>query len=285
MRSTFPAVNDLKDNECHICSNDFKKKSEVPIKLTCGHVFGMNCILTWTLEKMDEGQIPCCPACRIPYLSPLDFLGEHQEPAHTAVAHTAAAHTAAAHTTAIHTDAGDTEPLSSQPEELTTAREMLDRYTSGEDSDIHIAEQEKWVIRAEELWEAFSADLLTALDGYEVDSQQLTWSTFRFLHLRIRQAERYSSFGSAYGFYQVYSAGTLEQEGGLPASYHQLLSHLDTAPIVVDGQRDQSGMERWRVYQAFIMPNTVLADHRTELEECLRAFKEDLRSASSSAGQ
>ena len=53
------------DFRCTICSEGFLRgeNPEVPIRLDCGHVFGMNCILKW-LSPLSRSGKNSCPNCR-----------------------------------------------------------------------------------------------------------------------------------------------------------------------------------------------------------------------------
>ncbi|KAL9628015.1 MAG: hypothetical protein Q9204_006173 [Flavoplaca sp. TL-2023a] len=73
-RFTVVDPNELEDHTCYCCceesltatnSSDFSK--EVPVKLTCGHVFGMACLLRWSLEKLQQDMDLHCPQCRAVY--------------------------------------------------------------------------------------------------------------------------------------------------------------------------------------------------------------------------
>ncbi|KAL8834783.1 MAG: hypothetical protein Q9176_007301 [Flavoplaca citrina] len=66
--------NELENHTCYCCceesltatnSSDFSK--EVPVRLTCGHVFGMACLLRWSLEKLQQDLDLHCPQCRAVY--------------------------------------------------------------------------------------------------------------------------------------------------------------------------------------------------------------------------
>jgi hypothetical protein len=67
---------DPKERSCCICYQPFgstsspQSGSEVPIQLSCGHVFGRTCILSWTLTNNS------CPLCR------RDVFGISDEPTH-----------------------------------------------------------------------------------------------------------------------------------------------------------------------------------------------------------
>ncbi|CAF9926201.1 MAG: hypothetical protein ALECFALPRED_003386 [Alectoria fallacina] len=53
------------DFQCTICSTPFLRggNPEVPVRLECGHVFGMNCILKW-LSPVSRNGNNSCPNCR-----------------------------------------------------------------------------------------------------------------------------------------------------------------------------------------------------------------------------
>ncbi|CAD6563526.1 MAG: hypothetical protein ASARMPRED_000015 [Alectoria sarmentosa] len=53
------------DFQCTICSTPFLRggNPEVPVRLECGHVFGMNCILKW-LSPVSRSGNNSCPNCR-----------------------------------------------------------------------------------------------------------------------------------------------------------------------------------------------------------------------------
>ena len=65
-KCSFPAKNDLIDNmECHICHNVFLDgpEPEAAIKLSCGHICGLTCMLQW-LKPLSEEPNNSCPLCR-----------------------------------------------------------------------------------------------------------------------------------------------------------------------------------------------------------------------------
>ena len=62
MESSFPAKTwepspDAKDSTCAICLDDFKEDSQVR-ELTCAHVFHVNCIDSWAVNRFS------CPLCK-----------------------------------------------------------------------------------------------------------------------------------------------------------------------------------------------------------------------------
>ena len=67
---SFPAREELEDHTCYICQEDYMVgvawdiTQEIPVRIICGHVFGMTCLLRWTLNQIDEDTYPHCPVCR-----------------------------------------------------------------------------------------------------------------------------------------------------------------------------------------------------------------------------
>ena len=69
---TFPSADELHDATCNICLNDSMGKHtqhgpEIPVRLQCGHVFGMTCLLTWASGGLPSRKL--CPCCRRPFLT------------------------------------------------------------------------------------------------------------------------------------------------------------------------------------------------------------------------
>ncbi|KAL8831399.1 MAG: hypothetical protein Q9170_005313 [Blastenia crenularia] len=71
---TFPLASSLSDPTCHICQEPSlcENGSETPIKLDCGHVFGMTCLLT----HAEVSHPATCPLCREPILDNLRLMDE-----------------------------------------------------------------------------------------------------------------------------------------------------------------------------------------------------------------
>ena len=74
---TAPNSNTIKqDDSCTICLEPFGTSREEPMRLPCGHVFGLSCLVTWTKAKVFRQ----CPMCRVQYLDPtksLEFCKRH----------------------------------------------------------------------------------------------------------------------------------------------------------------------------------------------------------------
>lgn len=69
-----PLASELGDDmSCTICSEPFLRGSnpEVPVRLDCGHIFGMNCILKW-LSPVSRNGNNSCPNCRHPVFDDWD---------------------------------------------------------------------------------------------------------------------------------------------------------------------------------------------------------------------
>ncbi|CAO1605785.1 hypothetical protein XANCAGTX0491_009291 [Xanthoria calcicola] len=67
---SFPAREELEDHTCYICQEEYMIgvtwdiTQEIPVRIICGHVFGMTCLLRWTLNQTDADTYPHCPVCR-----------------------------------------------------------------------------------------------------------------------------------------------------------------------------------------------------------------------------
>ena len=73
-KTSRPVASELEnDMSCTICSEPFLRGSnpEVPVRLDCGHIFGMNCILKW-LSPVSRSGNNSCPNCRHPVFDDWD---------------------------------------------------------------------------------------------------------------------------------------------------------------------------------------------------------------------
>ncbi|KAI4240736.1 MAG: hypothetical protein L6R40_004981 [Gallowayella cf. fulva] len=237
MTSEFPSVNELDDATCYICYKSLRGGTELPIKLSCGHVFGMTCILTWTLNKREVGKAANCPICRTSYSADMpDSEVEESEPADE------------------ETETTDEESEATETEDLSPLLDALADDMPGTDFRLD-EEEERWVARAEELWEDLCYDILYSLDHPDL-SEGCYIAVPRFIYREVSQAERILSFGTVYNFFQAYIGYGLEDGDGpegLPASYRPLTRHLDSFQTTFEGQDgDEGGIGRWRVYQALL---------------------------------
>ncbi len=60
------------ETECWSCSGNFgwKDGSEVPLRLRCGHVYGLSCLKAIVRSHAALGQsFPRCPTCRVDFLN------------------------------------------------------------------------------------------------------------------------------------------------------------------------------------------------------------------------
>ncbi|KAL2037635.1 hypothetical protein N7G274_009580 [Stereocaulon virgatum] len=66
---SLPTGEELDSKQCHICTQPFltTRRPEIPIKLNCGHIFGMACLLRWLNPLAGNGS-NSCPLCRRPVL-------------------------------------------------------------------------------------------------------------------------------------------------------------------------------------------------------------------------
>ncbi|KAL8786933.1 MAG: hypothetical protein Q9213_002475 [Squamulea squamosa] len=244
---TFPSIEELDREDCSICSNLYQTDGpEKPIKLGCGHVFGMTCILTWTLDKVGAGNTPDCPVCRRPYLNPVE-------------------------------NHGMAEALPLVPNERFKAILRLASWIPQRQPDDAGA---RWIRQAERLWEIFCNDVLASLTEYD-DDRGIIRGVDSFLR-EARDALSILSYGSAYNFYEAREARKARdardelrpddfaltlKEGRRP--YDSLIYHLDTA------SERGIDMRNWRITQVFGPDGPQLLDgHRRRLEQIRDAWLE-----------
>ncbi|KAL8805333.1 MAG: hypothetical protein Q9182_002007 [Xanthomendoza sp. 2 TL-2023] len=168
---------------------------------------------------------------------------------------------------------------------LDTLLETFDLNLPGADSPLS-DEEVHWVLRAEQLWQNFCNDIVWGLH-FQDTSEGYTYAVQRFLYMQIPQAERILSFESVYSFYQAYISRNLEPCDGLgnfPDSYYPLSRHLDTARDVFDNGIDESGIGRWRVYQAFQNPSMRLQIQTRRMEQIHGELRERVARFRSDAG-
>ncbi|MCJ1455996.1 hypothetical protein MMC28_006353 [Mycoblastus sanguinarius] len=73
-KCTTPKSSQLEDNvACQICYKPFLTvgNAEIPIKLPCGHIFGVTCVLSW-LGPLPQNGPDACPLCRQPVFGDLE---------------------------------------------------------------------------------------------------------------------------------------------------------------------------------------------------------------------
>ena len=86
-KARLPVASSLgSDMTCTICTEAFLRgeNPEVPVRLDCGHVFGMNCILKW-LSPVSRNGNNSCPNCRRPIFDEwenVSFLAPRQSGLH-----------------------------------------------------------------------------------------------------------------------------------------------------------------------------------------------------------
>ena len=69
-RFTEPSADAIQQNSmCSICLNDYEGEDR-PVRLPCGHVFGKECIITWSRGITPTGRHNGCPCCRAELLPP-----------------------------------------------------------------------------------------------------------------------------------------------------------------------------------------------------------------------
>ena len=169
---TFPRAADLEEHTCHICQEESLGRNgiETPIKLRCGHVLGMACLVTWTFQHVEgeEALSPGCPFCRAPLLS-------HAQGAGTP------------------TDISDLEG----------ALNLLANYSPG----CVIYVDERWVRTAEELWENLCTRILDHLDSHQIEFPDHLGNDIRaFLFIYAPPVEKLLSFGTVQLLHGIYTS-------------------------------------------------------------------------------
>lgn len=130
---TIPTRTELGDEaSCSICHNSFLagETPEIPVKIPCGHVFGMSCIVQW-LSRID-GNGDTCPICR----------------------------------RRVHGEPSNDPNLAALEEErywLDTLTQSTLRLTMGTARPL-VGSRKEWADRAEALWRTLCEDLIGSLD-------------------------------------------------------------------------------------------------------------------------
>ena len=227
-KCVFPKRTDVEDHTCHICQEASLGPTggEIPIKLCCGHVLGMACLITWTFQQIEEvgNALPGCPFCRAPLLS-------REGPYRLVVKQVDQFYHLWLPAIARWTPGGD---------------EKYDQFDSAE----------FWIQRAEQLWEDLCNEILDDLDVFDFAGGPSP-AILAFIGRKGEIAEKFLSFGTVFHFYQDYirlgwrpPANTIPMR--FPVRYKELIDHLTTAADL--GIRE----EEWRVRQAYHRPQNQL---------------------------
>ncbi|KAI4254582.1 MAG: hypothetical protein L6R42_007139 [Xanthoria sp. 1 TBL-2021] len=215
--STFPKVAKLKDQTCYVCQEAtlIEGGRETPIKLKCGHVFGMTCLLAWNFEEFRRHSDPTCPYCRKPLLE-----GSADQPA------------------ALEASTPDEDD-----EDLIDWIQELASWIPGDSVNV----DKRWIRFAEQLWKEICDKMLDYIEDLEYfGSRSLSGEIEYFLCTLIPPIEGFLSYGTVYAFYIAYTRPgytvdrLIETQFRMP--YRWLANFLRKCTL------DEAS---WRVYSAF----------------------------------
>ena len=140
-KCSFPKASELKENViCTVCQDPFLSENapEIPVRLPCGHIMGLSCLLQWLSPLSTERRRDTCPLCRRPVLGALK---EHER---------------------------RLEVMRRYLPEFDAYPENPDRLERMKD-DAHVA----WISRAEELWTNLCEELLILLEEMQLPNEWL----------------------------------------------------------------------------------------------------------------
>ncbi|KAL8787210.1 MAG: hypothetical protein Q9213_002321 [Squamulea squamosa] len=243
--STFPKSTELNNHTCNICYEDSLTVdgAEIPIKLSCGHIFGMACLVTWMFNQIEADSnleanrnlSPRCPMCRASLLS------RNQTPS-------------------------DEDDLQFWVQELAS-------WSPGQPQLVN----EDWIREAERLWADVCNDLLDTLDRRaHLSAGEPLWGPIETFTCGTGPVtERFLSFGTVYTFYMAYFRLGYRPETNPFFSrlvlFNALITHLRTCEEVD---------EHWRVFQAFQSPVPQVSEFARRMERSRRMLGERVQKAS-----
>ncbi|KAL8672050.1 MAG: hypothetical protein Q9168_003477 [Polycauliona sp. 1 TL-2023] len=304
--STFPSAADLEDHNCSICYRGFLEhldasEGEIPIKLRCGHVLGLSCLLRWAFQQVE--QLPnnshLCPICR-------RLLVENEQSSGTVLGQSGQERDVDEFADLFPdvTSGGDesgTELRDANYER--DAIDFLDWFNSsiqgGDESNTvrntvrTAADEERdtnrflgqltswvpgggeglevstitdtWIRRAEDLWSNLCDEILNDLDRHDF-SDGVAVAMEDFLCNRIPIAEELVSFGSAVDFYQAFVRGTQWR----PDSMYRIDETFPSYQPLIDhlniGNRGTFDQRAWRIRQTFRGSHDQLDGYRLRME-------------------
>ena len=225
----FPKRTSLEDHTCHICQEASlgPNGGETPIKLRCGHIVGMACLITWAFQQIEEvgNALPGCPFCRAQLL----------------------------------TREGPNRAAAQESDDLSRIwLPAIAGWTPGGDEQYdQLDSAEFWIQRAEQLWDNLCNEILDDLDLFDFADDRPGPEIELFVCGKAVVAEQFLSFGTVFHFYQNYirlgwrpDTDTLPRR--FPVRYKALIDHLKTAADLGIGE------EEWRVRQAYHRPQNQL---------------------------
>ncbi|KAL8941103.1 MAG: hypothetical protein Q9216_002435 [Gyalolechia sp. 2 TL-2023] len=232
---TFPEADDLEDTTCHICLYDSltPRGAEIPIRLRCGHVFGMACVINWASDPTRMGtDHPSCPMCRAPC-----FLHLPTQAALQAI------------------EANDGTPGYEADDTTSEQRRQwfMSLYTSRPGRPTFLPSEEWWITRAEHLWVHFRNAIYDQIDLPVDPSEGIDNILLGFLNRDLKVAQFILSYGTVYNFFVAFRDRWTDLElqdklnevrDMVQEQYNQLTAHFETYDAVIDDDD-----HRWRISQ------------------------------------
>ncbi len=193
---TIPTATELGDEaSCSICHNSFLagETPEIPVKLPCGHVFGMSCIVQW-LSQIDSNYDTC----------PVRRRRVHGKPSND----------------------GSMAALEEDRYWLDALIGFTLRCSLGT-AELLVDSDKEWVKRAEELWRTLCEELIESLD---VINHAEDWLCGHGVVVRrildLCTVARFSD-----EIKDRHSTVHWAEEDEYPESYHVLCQHLQEDPL------------------------------------------------------
>lgn len=182
-KCTFLAASELEETICHICLNDSlgPQGSEFPVKLCCGHNFGMACLTKWVSDSIRSGRLsPTCPICRTKFLGRAISFEEAEEMEEDE-------------------DGGETTP------EVRRQWHLQLSASSPVPGRVVFSEAEEWfIIRAEYMWVDFCKAIYDHIDRV-IDPAQTEDELLRdFFEEKLPVAQYVLSYGTVYNFFVAF---------------------------------------------------------------------------------
>ncbi|KAL8841916.1 MAG: hypothetical protein Q9170_000696 [Blastenia crenularia] len=220
---SFPASGELDGHICFIClTNSLEVDgSETPIKLPCGHIFGLACLTKWASNALETGASPTCPSCRAL------FLDDDITP-RTAIV---AAETA--------------------EEEIRYLLSVLEDPSWPPGKPPMTPDEEAWIVRAEQLWATFRHDVLGVLDTQPEREEDGMRMLDVYLIGREPVVEYILSFGTLYAFFVEHRQLGRVLRGVWPKIRRWIPESCDLLTQHLDSLTDMEMIKRWKISEAY----------------------------------
>ncbi|KAL8767560.1 MAG: hypothetical protein Q9209_005977 [Squamulea sp. 1 TL-2023] len=229
--STFPKATELNNYTCYICHENSLTGdgAEIPIKLSCGHIFGMACLVTWIFNQIEgdsnpganSNPSPRCPMCRASLLS--------------------------RNRTRLDED------------DMKFWLQVLASWSPGEAEYV----DEDWIRKAERLWADVCNDLLDNLDQrVRLSADGPLWGPIEvFICGSACVTERILSFGNVYNFYLAYF-----RLGYRPETHPAFERPILLDALIAHVRTCKEDDDQWRLFQAFRSPPPQVGEYARRME-------------------